>query len=317
MQPNQRHAAQQQQQRLKTYFSHHKHAFTHGVRQITRNPFASLLTIAVLSISLVLPTGLLLILGNIKTYTNNWQTGTTISVYLKTNIKSAQRQYLENAIKNMGNIANTQYIPPEQGIKEFAERSGLKQIIETLGKNPLPGVIIIKPADQSAAAVNILVSQLKALPNIGNVKLDMEWVKRLQAIINLFQRFTYALTFLLACGVLLIVSNTIRMTIQSYHHEIEVIKLVGGSNTFTRRPFLYSGAMYGLASGIFSAIIVDFFLLWLQTPLNNFTKLYNIHVDLSGLSFSQTLLLLALSLLLGYLGSWLVVDKHLKRINPE
>ncbi len=313
------HAARQNRKRfsLRTYIAHHRHALLHGFRQLTKNPFASLLTIAVLSITLVLPTGLLVILGNAQQYTQVWQTGTNVSVYMQPQATNTQVSFTRQALQKVNNIKTINYVSPNEGLANFAKQSGLNDIIKTLGANPLPGLFSIKPNDQSPAAINILVSQLQALPNVDAVKLDMQWVKRLNAIITLLEHFTYGLVVLLGLSVLLIIGNTIRMAVQSYHHEIEVIKLVGGSNHFTRRPFLYSGAFYGLASGIFAAVILDFFLLWLQNPLNKLTALYGTHVNLEGLDFSQTCLLLLCGLALGYLGSWLVVDRHLKRINPE
>jgi cell division transport system permease protein len=302
---------------LRTYFAHHRHAWRHGFRQITKNPIASILTIAVISITLVLPTGLLLVLGNMQAATQNWNRGGNISVFMNSNINGQQIDFTRDAINKLSNIKNVSYISPEQGLKEFSEQTGLNNILSTLGDNPLPAVFVITPLNQTPPAVNMLSSQLNALPNIAAVKIDMQWIKRLNAMLNLLENFTYGLAILLAIAVLLIVGNTIRMNIQAYHQEIEVMKLVGASYRFIRRPFLYSGIIYGLCAAIFTAVILDFFFVWLQQPLNQLTALYNTQFSLEGLSFLQTLELMIVGIVLGFIGSGLVVGKYLKKIQPE
>jgi len=313
------HSARKTQKRsyLRTYIQHHHHASQHGFRQLTKNPIASILTIAAISITLVLPAALLILLGNMKTVTKDWHTGTNVSLYVTPTASQQQIDYLHSALKNIRNIKKQHYISPKQGLQQFAEQSGLQDIVKTLGKNPLPGVFVIKPMQQSPAALNILVSQLQALPNVENVKLDMQWVKRLNAIIDLLQHFTYGIAIILALAVLLIVGNTIRMAIQNYHREIEVIKLIGGSDRFIRRPFLYSGIFYGLASAIFAAIILNFLLIGLQSPVSHLAALYNAQFSLRGLSLKQTGILILAGILLGFFGSWFAVGRHLRKIQPE
>jgi cell division transport system permease protein len=302
---------------LRVYFSHHKHAWKHGLRQLSKNPLASILTIAVISITLLLPTGLLTVLTNLQQATHDWNKGTTLSIYMTPDATSAQFSYVQQALSNVSNVGNIKYISPDQGLAQFSKQSGLTNVIQSLDSNPLPGVFKITPINQATPAVNLLRSQLLALPNITDVKIDMLWVKRLNAIIKLLQQFTYGLAIVLALAVLLIIGNTIRMNIQTYHQEIEVMKLVGASNRFIRRPFLYSGLLYGLSAAIFCAVTLDFFMLWLQGPLNKLTELYSTQFALDGLSISQTLLLIMAGCLLGYIGSWLVVDKYLRRISPH
>lgn len=302
---------------LRTYISHHKHAWRHGFRQLTKNPVASLLTIAVISITLVLPTGLLLVLNNMQDATANLHKGTNISLYMNANASSQQTNYVQNAISKINNIAKVDYISPEQGLVQFNQQSGLGNVVKTLGDNPLPGVFNVTPSNQSTTALNVLNSELSALPNVAAVKVDMQWVKRLNAILSLLQSFTYGLAALLAIAVLLIISNTIRMNIQNYQEEIEVMKLVGASKRFIRRPFLVSGVLYGLCAAVFSALILDFFMLWLQAPLNQLTALYNTQFSLSGLNITQALELILAGIVLGFLGSWLVVGKYLNKIQPE
>jgi cell division transport system permease protein len=301
---------------LATYWLHHKHACYRGFQQITKQPLQSLLTIAVLSITLILPTILLIGLTNVKNVTRSWQDDSNIAVYLIAPASAAQINTTQIALQKIGNIKNAQFISADEGLIAFVKNSGLSDIIKSLGFNPLPATFIITPNEKNPAAINILSAQLRALPNVSIVKINMEWVTRLNAVIELLQRLTYGLAILLAVGLLLIVGNTIRLAIQYYHTEIEVIKLVGGTDSFIRRPFLYSGIIYGLAAGLFTALILDFLLLWLQTPINQFASTFNTPFILQGLGFEQTALLLLSSTLLGYVGSWLVVGQRLRQIQP-
>ncbi len=304
----------QRRRYLKHYFQHHQYAWQHGLRQLTKNSIASILTIAAISITLVLPTALFILLNNMQNVSKNWNTSTAISVYLTPSASNQQIQYVKKVLQSINNIKKQQYISPQQGLVQFAKQSGLNNIIKTLGENPLPGVFIIQPNDTNPAKLNILVSQLRALPQVDNVKFDMQWVKRFNAIINLLRHFTYGIAIVLALAVLLIIGNTIRMSIQSYHCEIEVAQLIGGSNRFIRRPFLYSGLFYGIASAIFAAIILNFLIIFLQSSVNKLATLYNTQFTLHGLTLKQTSLLILIGALLGFLGSWFAVNKHLRKI---
>ena len=307
----------QKRRYLRKYLQHHQHAWQHGLRQLTKNPLSSILTIAAISITLVLPTVLLILLGNMKAVTQNWHTGTAISVYLSPQTSTQQVDYIQKALRSINNIKTQRYISPTQWLTQFAKQSGLRDVLKTLGSNPLPGVFVIQPTNQSSASLNILASQLRALPQVENVKLNMQWVNRLNAIIRLLQHFTYGIAVILALAVLLIVGNTIRMYIQNYHREIEVTKLVGGSNRFIRRPFLYSGIFYGLASAIFAAIILNFLIISLQTSVNKLAALYNTQFSLHGLNLKQISLLVLVGALLGFFGSWFAVSRHLRTIQSQ
>lgn len=310
-------ASQHSRSSLSIYFYHHLHAFRQGLRHLSKNPLSSLLTIAVLSITLVLPSGLLLILSNGKTLTQSMKTGASISVYVQPNASKAQIQTLQTDINTLSNVAQVNYISADDGLKIFGERTGLTNVLDTIGKNPLPAVFVVMPRDQTPVILNKMVTQLSSLPNVSSVKLDLQWVERLAALIQLLQRFTYGLTIVLGLAVLLIVGNTIRLAVQHYHQEIEVIKLVGGSDRFIRRPFLYSGLLYGLASGLFAAVIISFFIDWLQGPIARLAALYDSQFKLQGFNVEDVLVLLALSLVLGFLGSWLAVAGRLQKIQPE
>ena len=302
---------------LTTYLLHHQHAIHHGLRQLTKNPFSSLLTIFVMSITFLLPMSLFLILTNMKVVIADWQNDANISIYLSPESSSLQISNIKTALQQITNIVRVTYISPQQGLQEFAKISGLGNTLKTLGNNPLPPVFEIYTQQKTPVALNLLAAKLQTLPAVKYAKIDIQWIKRVNSIISLLERLTYGVTFIFALAVLLIIANTIRTSIQSYRNEIKVMKLIGGSDSFIRRPFLYSGVFYSLLSSFFSVLILNFLLLWLQTPLDKLTALYHANLSLHGLSLQQIGLLNVISILLGIAGSWYIVDKHLQVIQAE
>lgn len=296
---------------LATYFSHQRYAFWHGLHQLTKKPFSSILTIAVLSITLLLPTVLFVLLNNAQQNTTLWQNTTGISVYLQTGLNREQIQQTQTTLKNINSVAQVRYISPDEGLQEFASKTGLNDVLNSLNTNPIPPLFTVKPTDESPASINLLVSQLRSLPNVTAVKIDMQWVERLNAIIGLLKQFTYGLSFLLGLAVLLIIGNTIRMSLQSYQQEIDVIKLIGGNDAFIRRPFIYSAILCGGTSGIAAIIAINIFLWWLQNPLDHLAQTYHAQVDLHALNIEQIFLVLMISIGLSVFASWLVVMRYL------
>lgn len=297
--------------------SQHLQAFVEGFQKLSANPFASLMTIFVISIALLLPTGLLVLLNNTKVLAGGWHQATAISVYLQQNISDDQANALANDLRKRADIANVKYITPAEGLKEFQENTGFKQVITALSTNPLPGVLEVVPAVQDQLDLSRLQLFLQQLPQVAQVQLDMQWVNRLYGILNLANRIVYSIMVLLAAGVLLIIGNTLRLALQKYHLEISVIKLIGGSNSYIRRPFLYAGILYGLTAGIVAWLLLDTFISWLQIPVANLSQLYGSQFQLHSLNLSGTAILLLCSILLGFVGTWLAVGIHLANAEAE
>ncbi len=295
------------------YFIRHVDACINSLGRLSRTPFATLMTMAVIGVSLALPMGLFLLLNNMETLGQQWDNTAQVSLFLKQDVGEIQARDLTRELQQEADIAETQYISPQQGLQEFEEMAGFQGLLDALPDNPLPGVIIVKPKldAQSAIAMQQLLNNLRGLPEVDIAQLDMQWMKRFFSILELGRHAVLALAFLLGLGVCLVVWNTIRLSTQNSRKEIEVIKLFGASNSFVRRPFLYIGMFYGLFGGVIAWLLVDAVLLWLRQPVANLAQLYNSQYYLAELGLPSVAILLITGALLGLIGSYVALGRHL------
>lgn len=305
--------------RLDSYRSHHRQVAGDSLRRLLRRPLATLMTTLVIAIALVLPAGLYIALNNVEEVSQGWDGAARVSMFLKFSVDDRAAESLRSELLKRDDIAEAEYISPKAALAEFRERSGFGEVLDQLDSNPLPGLIIVSPHGEHSAAkqLDALRAQLAAMPEADIVKLDMEWLQRLNTITEISRRLTLALAVMLAAGVLLIVGNTIKLAIENRRDEILVVKLVGGTNAFVRRPFLYMGFWYGLMGGVLAWLLLQFCLLWLREPVAALSGLYNSSFALIGLSFIESLLLLLVAAGLGLLGAILVVGRELRAIEPR
>ena len=304
---------------FRSYFIRHIQVFFYSLGQLSRTPVSTLMTCMVIGIALALPTGLHTLLKNAQQLSGGWESTAQISVFLKKKIRPAQAKRLKTDIQRWSDVVSVHYISREQALKEFQDLSGFGDALKALNSNPLPSVLIVKPrlSKTSELATQKLLNQLRGLKQTDKAQLDMQWVRRLYAIMNIVERGVIILGFLLALAVLLVVGNTIRLAIQNRRKEIVVMKLIGGTDAFIRRPFLYTGFWYGLFGGIISWLLVSFTLIAISNPIEKLTTLYQNQFELNNMSFSTTLALLGISILLGLAGSWFAVGRHLREIEPQ
>lgn len=304
--------------RVKAHLLRHAQVLFYSLGRLYRNRYASLLTIAVIGIALALPTGLYVLLMNLQQVSGGWNRAAQISLFLKPSVSDAQAEKLAARLHDWPQIAAVSVITRAQGLAEFQRLSGFGSALKALGENPLPAVLVIRPSETHSRpdAVQALMTKLRALKTADTVELDMQWLKRLFALMAIGQRAVLVIGGLLALAVLLIVGNTIRLDIQNRRDEIEITKLIGASDAFIRRPFLYHGLWYGLLGGLAAWLLVDVSLWLLQGPVQRLATLYQSGFELSSVSAAGVLGLLALSGLLGWLGSWLAVGRHLHEIEP-
>ena len=300
------------------YIQHHKLMAVDSLKRLLAAPAASLMTWLVLAIALSLPMTLYVALENVKQLSRNWDQSSQISVYLKKGVMSRFADELTAEIADFPNVSSAVYISPEQALKEFSVSTGLSDVIFGLDDNPLPGVISVIPRldSQDENGLELLQQKLEALRHVDSVQLDLIWVKRLYQFMELGQRLVWALAALLGLAVLLIIGNTIRLSIENRRDEIRVVKLVGGTDAFVRRPFLYTGLWFGLGGGIIAWILLSIGLFWLSGPVEQLISLYGSDFSLKGLGFSDSLLLIFDGVILGWLGAWLAVSRHLSTIEP-
>src|SRR3972149_6612159 len=244
----------------------HAQAFVFSLGQLCRNPLASLLTAAVIGISLALPAGFYVILENTQRVSSGWEGSVQITAFLKMDVAEDRARELAVELEKKQDVAQVEYISRDQALAEFRQSSGFGEALDALDDNPLPSLLLVRPRpgghpEQAAAT---LLDQLKALPEVENAQYDQQWVRRLNAMILIVQRIVYIMAVFLGMAVLLIIGNTIRMRFYHRRSEIEVAKLFGATDGFIQRPFLYSGFWYGLFGGVIAWALITISLLLLQ-----------------------------------------------------
>jgi len=304
---------------LGNFFTLHAQALIATLGQLSRRPFSTSMTVAVIGIALALPAGLYVLLNNAERMISGWEGGNQISLFLKTGVNESRAQQLAEALRRQPGIASIDYISRDNALDEFRRLSGFGDALDALNDNPLPSVLVVhlKKDMTDPALIEQLLGKLRNRPEVDIAQLDMQWVKRLFALMAMVQRGVLVLASLLGLAVLLVVGNTIRLAIQSRRDEIVITKLIGATDAFIRRPFLYSGAWYGLGGGILALLLVQFSLYVLQQPVHNLALLYNSSFALYGLDIVTAAVLLGSGALLGLFGSWLAVGRHLKDIEPN
>ena len=279
----------------------------------------TLLIMLVLGIALALPACLHVLVINARSASGELNRAVDLSVYLKLQTPLGAAEQLAARVRQRRDIAEVKLIDSDAGLKDFRQRSGLGDAVDALTSNPLPHVLVVRPGKDYMAGpqLSTLATELRALPAVDVVQLDTAWVDRFNAILDALRRGVLVVGGLLACGVLIIVGSTIRAEIQSRRAEIEVTKLVGGSDAFVRRPFLYAGLWYGLGGGLValgaSALIVTL----LDRPTRRVAALYGSDFQLSGLGLDASLFLLGAAVALGWLGSLISASRHLREIEPQ
>lgn len=303
--------------KLVAYFLHHLQSLVFSLGKIYKAPTTTIMTVAVIGITLSLPSGFYLFLKNIEAMSGDLSASTQITLYLdlKTNEKAARK--LSKTLASKETIQETEFISRDSALQAFRQSSGFGKSIDTLSSNPLPHTIIVLPeSDSNRFEIKNLLNSLQSLPEVKIAKLDTEWLERLFTILEIAKRAVGIITLLFAFAVLLIIGNTIRLDIQNRYQEIIVTKLIGATNAFIRRPFLYGGLWYGLFGGIISWLIVELGYLAISGPLGRLNLLYQAELDIVTFSFQDFIILITSSTLLGLTGSWIAVAKHLNQIEP-
>ncbi len=305
--------------RLDTWVLRHLQVALASLGRLCHTPLATFMTSAVIGIALALPTGMHVALSNIQQLAGGWDGAATLSLFLKQEVDEAQAMQLANKLGLHPQLAKVQLINPDLALEEFQRLSGFKGALKALDKNPLPSVLVIEPHQQFSTpeAAEQLVTEFNQLSEVDFTQLDLQWVRRFHAITEIARRGVMVIGLLLGLAVLLIVGNTIRLEIQNRKSEIEITKLIGGTDAFIRRPFLYNGLWYGLSGGILAWLLVTLSLWMLNGPVERLAGLYHSEFDLSAIGFQTLGLLLLGSSLLGLFGSWIAVGRHLSSIEPN
>ena len=303
---------------IQAYFARHAQTLLGSLGRIVNQPFATLMTMGVVAVALALPLLLSLFLSNMSTATGNWNNAFDLSVYMNKKASAARVATVAKQLRQRGDVATVRVITADQALADFRDDSGFGKALDALSDNPLPDTLIVTPTLPASTpqGTDALKLAIAAIADVQAVQLDTEWVKRLHAMLDILRRVVLLTAGLLGAGVVLIVGNTIRLDILNRRTEIEVMKLVGASDGFTRRPFLYSGVWYGLGGGLMALIVVAIAAVILAKPVDTLAKLYGSQFRLRGLGFTTAVGVLALAVGLAWLGSWLAATRHIRGIEP-
>jgi cell division transport system permease protein len=303
---------------LRSWIGRHLQTLLGSLGRLAAQPMATAMTMAVIGIALALPASFHLLVSNLQTLSGHWDDSIELSLYLLPGQPEARAEALAAEIGAWPETGGVKLVTAEEALALFRAGSGLGDAIDALEENPLPHLVAVRPAPghDDPDSVTRLAERLAALPEADIVQADVEWVRRLFAMVEIAQRLAALAAALLAVGVLVIVGNTIRLDIQNRRDEIEVTKLIGGTDGFIRRPLVYGGLWYGLGGGLVALAIVQLGTIMLSGPVARLSGLYGSGFRPVGLGLSGALALVATGALLGWLGSWVSATRHLRRIEP-
>lgn len=306
---------------LSQYFRQHQATLTESFLRLLGYPLASIMTIMVIAIALSLPGGLYVLLKNVQSVTDQWEQQSVITLYLFPQLEDTQALALSHRLSAQAEVASVEYISKEEGLRYFERSSGYEQIISSLLENPLPIVLRVIPTQivdvESLSSLQALRDQFAALNEVEYAELDAQWLQRLANILSFGQRFVYALSVLLVVAVFLIVGNTIRTAVESRRNEVLVMKLVGATDAYIRRPFLYMGFWFGVLGGLFASVCILLLSWWVSAPAKRLIELYQSNFQLQSFNADEIILCLTISALVGVIGAWIAVNRHIANIELQ
>lgn len=304
--------------KLRALVAHHLQAALTSFKTLCGKPLATLMTVLVIAITLVLPALFGVMSDNMHQLITKWQSGGHISLYLKAPLSAADEIAVLSRVQKTAGVERATLKSSAEGLAELQKQEGMQDMMRYLPENPLPAVIDVTPETDlnTPEKIEQLYSQLKSYPQVEQAKLDMQWIKRLQAILGFIDTLAHGLILLLTLAVILVIGNTLRLAIHNRYEEIQVLKLIGAKDSFIIRPFLYAGIWYGLAGALFAVLLVNIFMLSLTLVVNQLAAVYDMHYSLAGLSIRQIGLLVVSASVLGWLGALLSVKKQLANIEP-
>lgn len=306
--------------RWRGYKAHHRETLRASFVKMLHEPMQTVLTVMVIAIALALPASLYLTVDNVQQVGSNFESSAQITVFVNKGAKPEAIEGLEKKLNGMAGVTSVEYISAQQALLEFKALSGFGSALRYLEDNPLPAVFLVQPmmeGEVDLVQTQKIITDIKALPVVDDVQIDMAWLQRLHSLIEMGHKIVLALGITLGIGVLLVIGNTIRLAIESRRNEIIVVKLVGGTNAYVRRPFLYTGLLLGLFGALIASIMLFSCLMWISSSVENLASLYQSQYRLQGLGITGFLSLMLIGGVFGLGGAWIAVSRHLRDIEPR
>ena len=296
---------------------HHLHSLRQSGVRFASAPFAALANMVVIGVVLALPLGMYLLVSNVQSLASSIPTEPQISVFLTPGAAKTDVAALENRLRAVEHVRSVRFVSREAALASLKRSPGMADVISTLRENPLPDAYVVTLGEGSAAAAERLESELKGVPGIAHVQVDSAWVRRIDALLSLGRSAVILLSALLSLALVAVTFNTIRLQILTQREEIEVSKLIGATDAYVRRPFFYWGGLLGASGGLCALLLVFLAQVLLNRNLSGFGNLYGVELRLQFLPVADAALLLAFAALLGWVGTYLSVSRHLSRIQPR
>ena len=303
---------------VSTWLGRHASTSKGALGRLFRQPFASLMIILVIAVTLAIPASLNLVVKNAQALSAGWDNALDFSIYLKIGVTDSEADGLRRLIEQRADVDSVLLITADEALTEFRTQSGFGEALDQLSENPLPHTLVVRPGPANTSqSIILLQEELGNLPEAEFVQVDTEWVQRFHAILDVVRQAIVIGATLLGVAILVIIGNTIRLDIQNRREEIEVTKLIGASNAFVRRPFLWSGFWYGLFGGLLAVGLVQYGLYLLEKPAARLTGLYQSNMTMLDLTLRESAAIVLIGIILGLMGSWFAAARHMRRIEPR
>lgn len=304
--------------RLSVWVTSHVSTAVGALVRLARQPFSSLMIVLVIAVTLALPASINLLVKNARTVSGGWDNALDFAVFLKQEVTVDEARTLGGLIEQRADVDNVQFISADEALAEFKQQSGFAEALDQLPRNPLPHTLVVRPGPgNTSASLVLLQEEIGNLPETDYVQVDTEWVQRFHAILDIVRQAIAIGAVLLGIAIVVIIGNTIRLDIENRRDEIEVTKLIGATNAFVRRPFLWTGFWYGLFGGLMALALVYYGLYILSGPVARLAGLYQSKIAVSSLDLAEAGALLGVGVFLGLFGSWTTAARHMRRIEPK
>ncbi len=303
---------------LSTWWTSHASNAVGALGRLARQPFSSLMIVLVIAVTLALPAAINLLVKNARTVSGSWDNALDFAVFLKQDTTIEEARSLGFLIGQRADVETVQFISADEALAEFKQQSGFGEALDQLPKNPLPHTLVVRPGPgNTSASLVLLQEEIGNLPETDHVQVDTEWVQRFHAILDIVRQAIAIGAVLLAIAIVVIIGNTIRLDIENRRDEIEVTKLIGATNAFVRRPFLWTGFWYGLFGGLMALALVYYGLYMLSGPVARLAGLYQSNIAVASLDLVEAGAIVGTGIFLGLIGSWVTAARHMRRIEPK
>ena len=295
----------------------HIDAFRDSMRRLLQQPFATALNVAVFGIALALPCGFYIGLDNVARFSRQLTSEPQLSLFLTVTANAGNVKAVEERLTRHPAVADFRFVDRSTALEDLKRASGMSDVLSELQSNPLPHAFVVTGKSADPDLLEALRDEASQWPNVEHVQLDSAWARKLDAALRIGRLLVTLLGVLLSVALVAVTFNTIRLQILTRRDEIEVSKLIGATNHFIRRPFLYLGGLQGLLGGVAAWLIVAIAVRMLNHELASFGGLFGLSPSLGHMTLQQIAVLLALAALLGWLGAWMSVSRHLWRMEPR